>query len=297
MIENRLPPDSTVAPAVELRDVIAVLRARWVWMLIGAVAGATLLLLVSFMMKPVYRATVVLAPSRIEQSGGGGVGAGLGRIGGLASLAGIDIGAAQDGTEEALAVFRSRILTERFLADHGILPMLFADEWDTAAKKWKSSKDAPTLAQGFKSFDEDIRRIGYDRKSGLVTLAIEWTDPTQAAVWANELVDRVNEEMRSRALSRANASIAFLEKELEKTTVVETRSAINRLLESQINQRMLANVTQEYAFRVIDRALPADPKDKVRPKRVVFVALGFVLGGVLALFAVLLVRFESGRRR
>ncbi len=38
-------------------------------------------------------------------------------------------------------------------------------------------------------------------------------------------------------------------------------------MEAQINQRMIANVTQEYALRVVDRALPADPKDVLRPEQ------------------------------
>ena len=69
---------------------------------------------------------------------------------------------------------------------------------------------------------------------------------------------------------------------------METRSAINRLIETQINRRMMANVTEQFAFRVVDRAVPADLSDRVRPRRTVMVLVGGSLGGLIAGVLVLL---------
>ena len=38
-------------------------------------------------------------------------------------------------------------------------------------------------------------------------------------------------------------------------------------MENQINQRMFANVTEEYSFRIVDRALPAGPSRQGVPEQ------------------------------
>jgi uncharacterized protein involved in exopolysaccharide biosynthesis len=86
-----------------------------------------------------------------------------------------------------------------------------------------------------------------------------------------------------------------LEKELAATPLVETRLAIGRLWESQVNQRMVANVTKEYALRVVDRALPPDEEEPIRPRRLF---LAVASGAVAFLVAVLIcVARPAGRSR
>ena len=150
-----------------------------------------------------------------------------------------------------------------------------------------SAAKAPTLADGYKRFDKKFRTVTHDKKTNLVTVAVEWPDPAAAARMANELIARLNAEMRERAIARTNAAVGYLQKELEATTAVDTRAAISRLMEAQINQRMYANVTQEYALRVIDRAMASDPKDVAKPKKVMLLALGVTLGLVLGALGVL----------
>src|SRR6185503_13921362 len=152
-------------------------------------------------------------------------------------------------------------------------------QWDAQARQWKGDpKNWPTPARAVKYFDQRIRTITRDKLSGLVTVSVDWKDPELAASWANALVQRLNAEMRVRAIERTNGAVAFLEKELGATSAVETRQAINRLMEAQINQRMLANVTEEFAFRVVDPALLPDKSDIIRPKKVLLALTGPVVG-------------------
>jgi uncharacterized protein involved in exopolysaccharide biosynthesis len=51
---------------------------------------------------------------------------------------------------------------------------------------------------------------------------------------------------------------------------------------------MLANVTLEYAFRVVDRALVPDKSDIIWPKKVLLAVVGPVVGGALGCLLVLL---------
>ena len=50
------------------------------------------------------------------------------------------------------------------------LPLIFEECWDADANRWKGDKeDWPTLAQGYKEFDREIRSVAFDRKTGLMT--------------------------------------------------------------------------------------------------------------------------------
>lgn len=258
----------------------------WKLILASAMLVGGLFTAAALLMTPKYRAAAVLVPS--SSDGAGSLRQALGSLGGLAAIAGVSLPEDGSNTAEALAVLRSREFTEGFIAEHNLMPILYASKWDARAGEWNVPPDEqPTPAQAFKYFDK-IRTATEDKKTGLVSIQIEWKNREQAAAWVNEIVKRLNEVMRTRAIRRTDAYIGFLERELQATTAVETRAAISRLMESQINERMLANVTEEYAFRVVDRALVPDEEDYVRPKRALMIAAGIIIGVAIGTVLVLL---------
>lgn len=270
-----------------MRALWARLRARRVWIASSVALFTAAFVAAALLMTPVYRAVTLVVDASSERGGAGGLGNALGQLGGLASLAGINVGAGKP-IEESIAVIKSREFTESFIRDLELMPLLFSERWDSQARRWRN-EDAPTFSEAFRRFDNSIRSVSQDKKSGLVQIEILWRDPQLAAQWANKLVERLNEEMRARAIASTKASMGYLESELGATTIVETRQAISRLMETQINQRMLANVTKEYALRVVDRALPPDIKDVAKPNKLLLFALGplvgFIVGVGLALLA------------
>jgi uncharacterized protein involved in exopolysaccharide biosynthesis len=282
---------------IDLRAVVATIRAHRWWLIISTVLFAGLFMAAAFMMTPVYRSTAVLVPASADRSGMGSLDSALGGLGGLISLAGIDIGSGSVATEEALAVLTSREFTENFIRDENLMPVLFADQWDPDAQKWKGEEaDWPTAADAFRYFDGTIRTVSRDNQRGLINIEIEWKEPEQAALWANELVRRVNEEMRMRAIESTTASLAYLEKELLATSIVESRTAIGRLMEAQINRRMFANVTEEYVFRIAGKALPPDRKDVVRPRKLLMSLLGVAIGLTVGVLAALIIGVSPSSR-
>lgn len=251
---------------------------------------------VAWLTDPVYRAEALLAPIEIEARGGlSGL---AGQFGGLAALAGVDLRSGGNEKSEAVALLRSRALVMQFVDDLQLLPVLFADDWDAAVGSWRSGdpRDVPTNWDAFRLFDEEIRIVTENQKTGLVTLGIEWTDAEQAKAWADQLVARVNSETRLRAIREAERSLKYLNEQLQKTDVVELRQAIYTLIESQTKQMMLANVREDFAFKVIDPAVVPDPDDPIRPRPVQLLALGLVGGLLLGVLAALLSGARAGFR-
>jgi capsular polysaccharide biosynthesis protein len=210
---------------------------------------------------PIYRGKTVLAPADLDKkSGSSGLGSALGSVGGFAALAGLGLGGNDYATED-------------------LLPELFPVNWDPVAKHWRPEKKVPTLGAGFRAFDR-VRKVQKDNKTGLITVQIDWRNPITAAKLTNDLVERLNDEMRRRALVEADASMGYLQHENATMIDVNTREAISRLMEDQIKQEMLAHVTKEYALKVVDRALPADLDAPVKPIKVLYIAVGLFLGAL-----------------
>jgi len=272
--------DAKKDQSIEMAEVAAIIWMRR-WLIASCLLGTTLAFAVfAYLSTPVYRSTSLLISASPARDGvGGSLNSLVGSIGGLGSLAGVTLGAKDSQTEEALAVFRSRQFTQQFILENHLIPVLFQSDFDRTTGKWVGATGKePTPAKAYKLFDKYIRTVSMDSKSGLITLQIDWRDRIAAANWASDLVRRINAEMRARAIAKADASVQFLQRELSATSEIGTREAINRIIEAQVKERMLANVTEEYAFRVVDKAMPADPDDPVKPKRLLLICGGAFLG-------------------
>ncbi len=262
--------------------------------LIGIVTGiCTLLALItSLVMTPIYRAETLLAPVSDDKTNG--LTALAGQFSDLAALAGINLGG-ENSVDESIATLNSRQLGVEFIKQAGLKPILFPGRWNPKTKTWirhwwqSGDQDAtPTDWDAYDKFNKSIRSVSVDRKTNLVTLSVEWTDPVLAAKWANELVTRVNEERRQKAIDEAEKSIGYLEQQLAKTGVVEVQQSIYKLIEAETKTMMVARTREEYAFKVIDPAVP--PEKKVRPQRLLIVILGFFAGILLGTIIVLIRR-------
>ena len=279
-----LPPQ-VAEEEINLLDLWRVLvREKWLIFLftILCTTGAVVMALYT---APIYRAEVLLEPITETGKQGGGL---LSQYGGLAAMAGIDIGGSSGTKDTALAKLQSRVFVREFLNDEKLLPILFHEKWNPQTKSWqvKDPKNIPTMWNGVNAFNK-ILNISENKKTGLITLAIEWHDREAISRWANLLVERINRHLRMLAVKDAKKNLAYLYTELAGTQIVEVQQAIARLLETQIKTIMLANVRTEFAFKVIDPAVVPPEGQSIRPKRRLMVVLGFILGvfmGIVAAF-------------
>ena len=272
---------------------LATARRHAKLLILAPLLGAMLGFGASYLVEPQYRVEAVLLP----QQGGaqqGLLGSLAGQLGGLAAIAGVDVGGAGN-KQEAIEILRSRALAEQFIRSRKLLPVLFEEDWDAERQEWRASdsRDVPTLAAGVREFNRRIRSVYEDRRTGLVTLSITWRDADVAADWANDLVRRANVHMRSRTVDEARRSLEFLTEKAAAEQSVSVREALYKVVESQYKSLALASVREDFAFRVIDRATPPDPHDFVKPRRALFAAVGGCLGLLLVGVGLLI---AAGRR-
>jgi len=239
----------------------------------------------------IYKAEVLMIPT----SGGGSSVGSSGKLGGLAGMAGISLGATSTSIEgeQALARLKTRSFLIKHIKEKNLKPILFADQWSQSGGIWineePSNREASELL-----LDMITTSMNPKDKAGLVTFSLEWKNPgdiNKIANIANNLVSNMNANAKQRAILEAKNSISFLEKELEKTSVLNSQTILYSMIEQQMQKIMLANVRDEFVFKVIDPAvIPKHAEDK---KFLTIVFLGLILGILGSVFLVLVNRYVS----
>ncbi len=308
---NKYKQDLQFAPAspgddeIDLRELFSVIwQGKW---LIIAITAVFAIGSVAFaIMQPnTYKSEALLAPASEEQ--GGGLSALAGQFGGLASMAGINLGGSGgvDKTQMAIEVMKSRQFAKQFIQKHNILPDLMAvDKWNISdnsiiydaelyesdTNKWVREakapfKPEPSMQEAYKEFKKVVT-ISSTKDSGLVTISVEHYSPVIAKKWVSWLVEDINSVMKERDVTEANRSSEFLNKQIALTNVADIRSVLYKLIEEQAKTIMFAEVRDEYVFKTIDPAFV--PEEKAGPKRAIICVLGTLLGAMLAVMAVLI---------
>lgn len=258
----------------------------------------------------IYKSEALLAPA--EQDKAGGLGALAGQFGGLASLAGVNLGSGGgvDKTQMALEVLKSRQFTSEFIQKHNILPDLMATKawnrdvntvsyngevYNKAENKWLREvkaplKPEPSMQEAYKVFSQLVT-ANTNTENGMITIAVEHVSPYIAQQWVNWLIQDINKTMKQRDVLEANKSTTFLTQQLEQTKIADIRAVLYKLVEEQTKTIMFANVRDEYVFKTIDPAIV--PEQKSGPKRALICILGVLLGGMFSVMIVLIRYFVS----
>lgn len=230
-----------------------------------------------------FEAEVVMIPQ--EMTAGSGLLSQMGQLGGLANLVGL--GPSSKGREEALAVLRSRSFVSRFIQEQGIAGELEKSMSRSLPFVRNSAPERQIpMSDMVDFFDKSVRTVFDDKKTNAVKISITWHDPAIAAAWANAMAAQLNRDTRARAIEDAEFNIRYLTLELDSAKLVSLKNSIAELLQTEIQRLMMARGSREYAYRVVDPAVP--PAHPVWPKLVPIMVLSMLVGILLAALWVIL---------
>lgn len=265
---------------MDLAPLLTAIRLRWRTFSLIMILTVCASVVYAFLSPKWYRAEAVVVAVDAKSLPGG-----LSQLSGLASLAGVNL--SRGDSSQPLAVLKSRSLLRDFINEEGLLPVLFSRDWDASSKRWRVDAGAePTLDDAVDLFDESIREVIEDRKSGTITIRLAWFDRDLAAQWANALVQRANARLREQALRDAEKNVTYLKREIAESQVVSLQESLGQVLESELQKLLLAKGNSEYAFRTVDPATP--PARHYRPARALIILFGGVLGFCLGVIGALL---------
>tara|TARA_R110001592_G_scaffold45986_2_gene146691 strand:- start:20722 stop:21699 length:978 start_codon:yes stop_codon:yes gene_type:complete len=291
---------------IDLRELArAIWQGKWLIMLVTFVFAVTGVFY-ALSLPDIYKSEALLAPA--SDSSGMKV---SGQLGGLAALAGVNLGGSGGGDKTALAieVLKSREFIGRFIEKYDLfVPVMAAESWNrhddalqlnpelynTVSQKWVREvklpyKPKPSILEVYESLS-NLLSVSQDKATGMIKLSIEHFSPYLAKKWVDLLIKEINKEMRERDLDEAQSSMNYLKEQISQTDIADVRSMLFSLIEEQTKTVMLASVRDEYVFKTVDQAVVAEKKAK--PKRALIVALSVMLGGMLSVMLVLIRYFS-----
>ncbi|EJG1636729.1 Wzz/FepE/Etk N-terminal domain-containing protein [Vibrio alginolyticus] len=298
------PQSRSTSDEIDLREIFKALwKGKWI-IIITTFVFAVGSVLYALSLPNIYKADALLAPA--ESSNGGGLSKMAGQLGGLAALAGVNIGNGEASQADlAVQVMKSRQFVEAFVNKHDLLvPLIAAKDWDLInnklilneelynpqSNKWLREPkglrgEQPTAQEAYEIFNKNIFSVTQDKESGLYTVSIKHYSPYVAQQWVNWLIADINQVMRERTIAETSQNLAYLNTQLEKTAVTDMQSTFYKLIEEQTKSLMLAEVQEEFIFKVVDPAVVPEVKDG--PKRALICVFGSLLGGLFSVIAVL----------
>ena len=305
-MENNTQTSDQYDDEIDLRELFSVLWAGKVKIIAITAVFAVASVIYALSVPNQYKATALLAPA---QSDGGGLSGALGQLGGLASLAGVSIGGGESSESQiAQEIMKSWSFVEGFIADNDLAVEVYAAEgWSKGSNELQINQDAydsegsewliedefgvvgpPSSWQLFKAFSKRVA-VSEDKKSGLVSVSIEYYSPQIAKQWLDLYISAINKHMQERQVEKVSNNISYLEAQIEKTSIAEMREVFYTIIEEQTKNKMVAEASPDYAFVAVSPSMV--PEEKSQPKRALICILGTLLGGMLSVLLVLVMHY------
>ncbi|SHF60718.1 Wzz/FepE/Etk N-terminal domain-containing protein [Vibrio gazogenes] len=291
---------------IDLRELVAVIwHGKWVVILcsiICAISGG----IYAYIQPDIYESDVLLTAASTDSNYQ--LASMPNQLSGIASLAGINIGNGS-GTQKvlyALQVLQSRKFISNFIREHDLLvPLMATEGWDKKTEEFSYQKDIynitdrewvhkngislkPSLLVATNYFIKKVMQVNIDTKNHMMTVSLNFFSPYSAQQWLNWLIEDLNDEIRHQDMIDAQNSIDYLENQVTKTSLADSRTMLYQLMEQQTKKLMLTKIHKEYILKTVDPAVIAERPDK--PKRKLIVIISMCLGAFFGIVTVLMRR-------
>ncbi len=306
-MQNNIQNDTQYDDEIDLRELFGVLWAGSRKIIAITAVFAFVSVIYALSVSNQYKATVLLAPAQSDSSDLSGA---LGQLGGLASLAGVSIGGG-DSSEAQMAqeIMKSWSFIDVFIAENNISVEVYAAEgwsrgsnelqidddiYDAETKTWLVENDntgevgPPSSWVLFQAFSERLV-VSENKKSGLVSVSIEYYSPQIAKQWLDMYVAAINAHMQQRQMEKVTNNINYLQAQIEKTSIAEMREVFYTIIAEQTKNKMVAEASPEYAFVAVSPSMV--PEEKSQPERAFICIIGTLLGGILSVLLVLVMHY------
>ncbi|MCX5804732.1 MAG: Wzz/FepE/Etk N-terminal domain-containing protein [Proteobacteria bacterium] len=214
----------------------------------------------------IYEANAVIAPAGAKID--------TGSLSMAAAQFGLTTPASANVTD-ILNVLNSNILKERIINKYNLLSLLFkSDAFNGKTEDQKSWAGIRAL--------NDILKVNFSSKDNTITISVQHKDPKVASNIVKYTLEELTELISSEAKRVADTNKKYLESQIDKTLDPFIRTKIYSMIAQQIETSMMAEVKENFAFKVIDP--PRIPDRAIKPKKLQMVKVSFIASFFLGIF-------------
>jgi uncharacterized protein involved in exopolysaccharide biosynthesis len=261
----------------------------------------------------IYHSRAILSP--VGESSGNGMSQMMKNMGGLASLAGVNLSAGDSGSKTLQAIEKLNTLSffENNILPNIHLPDLMAIEswdanvndiiydpeiYDEVTKTWTREYSypetlIPSAQESFDVFGAENLVVFQDIDTGFVSITVKHQSPYVAQSWAELIVSQLNYFFRAKSKLEAQAAMDYLNTQMAQTSFSEIKLVIAQLLQQKMQQLTLIEASDFYVFEYIDP--PAAMENKSEPSRAAICIIGAILGGLLGCLIAVVRYYSSGK--
>ncbi len=248
-------------------DHLKIIR-KYYWLIMTIIMGSVSITgFISLQQPDIYEAKAVIMPVASQPNQNG--------------LANVDrqIGIsmpAQSNAAELESLLNSNILMEKVVRNKEFYPIFLRETYD----------ENPGHEQIWEGINilRDIYTVKYDQKKGLITLMVEYTKAKTTAAIINCILTELTNYMSSEAKRVAETNRKYLEGLIKNKADPLIEQKVYSLIARQIEISMMAEVKENFAFKILDP--PRVPVNNVRPGVKKVLVMSFVLSLMGALFLV-----------
>ena len=209
----------------------------------------------------------------------------------ISQLAGIGVGSSSHKVTYAIEVLKSKEFLLGFIDQNNLAPMLLAGQnWDSEHNEWEFNDDVYDVAAESWLIDRvpkmdlynkfrDNLSIEFSSDTGVLILSYKSMSPFDSSDLVNKMISGLNDRLRSLDIADSEKNISYLVRQLETVSNTDMQVLLYGLIETETQRKMLANTREDFAFKVIDKAML--PEQKYSPNRSVICLLGLGVGVVL----------------
>lgn len=254
---------------INLRDYINILARHKKLIIFTVVIAVTATAIISFLSPRIYEAKAVIMPvaQLQEQSSMSAIALQLGIASNQASNA-----------SELFSLLQSNILMERVIIKNNLVPVFFGEEA-------KGKKVNDQIWDGIRYLKNTIYKARDNKRDGIIELSVEFKDPEMSARILTYILTELTDYMSSEAKRVADTNKKYLESLIDKNSDPLIKQKIYALIARQIEISMMAEVKENFAFKILDP--PKTPDMKIRPRISMNIMLSFIMsliGGICLAF-------------
>ena len=302
------PNRAAVGPTAREITIPGLVQTLWrgLWLVVAVIVLAVLVTALALKARsPLYTATMIVAPAQTDLGAASQLVSELEQYANLAALAQTPARfETVSDLDRYVQLSASTTLAARLQAEHGLLQLVFADDWDAERQSWRPPHGFLAAAQaalldffGYPTWTEPnvghlaewlASQIAINRLGGSALLRFRLEHPKpELAVSVLERVHRTADDLlREESLGRVGGQIAQVESEIAAATTPTRRQALEEMLVGQYQAQALLRADQPYAAQVVVPAKASAAPTSANP--LLILALAAVVGAILGVFLVFL---------
>lgn len=264
---------------IDLKDILRIIWKRKFWIAGFVIFVCAVTVFTVLKMDNIYESKAVLRP---VQNSTNQMSSALSNLGGLANLAGINIGSGGNVSpyNSMNAIVNDADFIYSFVTENKFESKIVDDYSEfSLTEKYKENQKFFVV----KAFKDNFGFIE-DSKTGLMTMYFQNKDREFSKKVVDMLLKETSLKYQTIEMENIDERINKYKNEIDKTSDIALKNKLAEVVAGLIQSKVLSQAQEFYGFDILVKPSVPDELDKIKPRRSLIVILSFFISGFMGIF-------------